>query len=104
MAAADRDTTVAAIAAAMHADLCQIYTDVDGVSAPIRASCPPAQKLDEITYDEMLELASLGAQGVLMEPQRGTGKRKYRVNLEVLSSPPGCRERLSGEDTKVKNC
>ena len=56
------DTTAVAIAASLHADLCQIYTDVEGVYTCDPRIMPEAKKLDEITYDEMLELASLGAQ------------------------------------------
>ena len=56
------DTTAVAIAAVLGADLCQIYTDVDGVYTADPRIVPSARKLDAITYDEMLELASLGAQ------------------------------------------
>ena len=59
------DTTAVAIAAVLHADKCQIYTDVEGVYTADPRKVKNARKLDEITYDEMLELASLGAQ-VLM--------------------------------------
>ena len=59
------DTSAVALAAALKADLCQIYTDVDGVYTTDPRICPNAKKLEEITYDEMLELASLGA-NVLM--------------------------------------
>ena len=55
------DTTAVAIAAALHADLCEIYTDVDGVYTADPRIVPDAKKLDEISFDEMLELASLGA-------------------------------------------
>ena len=55
------DTSAVALAAAFHADLCQIFTDVDGVYTADPRIVPNARKLDEITYDEMLELASLGA-------------------------------------------
>ena len=56
------DTSAVALAAALHADLCQIFTDVDGVYTADPRIVPGARKLAEITYDEMLELASLGAQ------------------------------------------
>ena len=56
------DTSAVAIAASMHADLCQIYTDVDGVYTADPRKIPAARKLDVISYDEMLELATLGAQ------------------------------------------
>ena len=78
------DTTAVAIAAAMNANLCQIYTDVEGVFTADPRKVPNAKKLDEITYDEMLELASLGAQ-VLHNRSVEMAKR-YDVNLEVLSS------------------
>lgn len=81
------DTSAVAIAAVLHADLCQIYTDVDGVYTADPRMVPGAVKLDEITYDEMLELATLGAQ-VLHNRSVEMAKR-YNVNLEVLSSFSG---------------
>lgn len=78
------DTTAVALAAALHADRCQIYTDVEGVYTTDPRKVPAARKLEEITYDEMLELASLGAQ-VLMNRSVELAKR-YGVELEVLSS------------------
>ena len=81
------DTSAVALAAALHADLCQIYTDVDGVYTSDPRTVKGARKLDEITYDEMLELASLGAQ-VLHNRSVEMAKR-YNVNLEVLSSFSG---------------
>ena len=78
------DTSAVAIAAALNADLCQIFTDVDGVYTADPRLVPTAHKLDEITYDEMLELATLGAQ-VLHNRSVEMAKR-YGVNLEVLSS------------------
>ena len=78
------DTTAVAVAAALHADRCQIFTDVEGVYTADPRKVPGARKLDEITYDEMLELASLGAQ-VLHNRSVEMAKR-YGVNLEVLSS------------------
>ena len=88
------DTSAVALAAALHADLCQIYTDVDGVYTADPRLVPSAHKLEEITYDEMLELATLGAQ-VLHNRSVEMAKR-YGVNLEVLSS-------FSGQPgTKVK--
>jgi len=78
------DTTAVAIAAKIHADLCQIYTDVEGVYTSDPRKVPDARKLNEITYDEMLELASLGAQ-VLHNRSVEMAKR-YGVSLEVLSS------------------
>ena len=81
------DTSAVALAAVLHADLCQIYTDVDGVYTADPRSVKGAKKLDEITYDEMLELATLGAQ-VLHNRSVEMAKR-YHVNLEVLSSFSG---------------
>ena len=81
------DTSAVALAAVLHADLCQIYTDVDGVYTADPRLVPNAQKLDEITYDEMLELATLGAQ-VLHNRSVEMAKR-YDVKLEVLSSFSG---------------
>lgn len=81
------DTSAVALAAVLHADLCQIYTDVDGVYTADPRLVPNARKLDEITFDEMLELASLGAQ-VLHNRSVEMAKR-YNVNLEVLSSFSG---------------
>lgn len=78
------DTTAVAFAAALNADLCQIYTDVDGVYTTDPRIVDNAKKLTEISYDEMLELASLGAQ-VLHNRSVEMAKR-YDVNLEVLSS------------------
>ena len=88
------DTSAVALAASLHADLCQIYTDVDGVYTADPRSVTGARKLEEITYDEMLELASLGAQ-VLHNRSVEMAKR-YNVNLEVLSSFTG------NPGTKVK--
>ena len=81
------DTTAVALAVALKADLCQIYTDVDGVYTADPRLVPTAKKLDAITYDEMLELASLGAQ-VLHNRSVELAKR-YQIELEVLSSFTG---------------
>ncbi len=78
------DTTAVALAAALHADSCEIYTDVDGVFTADPRIVPKARKLDEITYDEMLEMASLGA-GVLHNRSVEMAK-KYGVQLVVRSS------------------
>ena len=88
------DTSAVALAAAFRADLCQIYTDVDGVYTTDPRIVPSARKLDEITYDEMLELASQGAQ--VLHNRSVELAKKFRVNLEVVSS----LERKPG--TKVK--
>lgn len=78
------DTSAVAIAAALHADLCEIYTDVDGVYTADPRIVKTAKKLDSISFDEMLELASLGA-GVLHNRSVELAK-KYNVNLMVRSS------------------
>ncbi|MEG0896998.1 MAG: aspartate kinase [Ruthenibacterium sp.] len=78
------DTSAVAIAAALRADLCQIYTDVDGVYTADPRIVPRTRKLDEITFDEMLELASLGAQ--VLNSRSVELAKKYAVNLEVRSS------------------
>ncbi len=78
------DATAVAVAAVLHADKCQIYTDVEGVYTADPRRVAGARKLEEITYDEMLELASLGAQ-VLMNRSVEMAKR-YGVVIEVLSS------------------
>ncbi len=78
------DTTAVALAAALHADACEIYTDVDGVYTADPRIVPNASKLNEITYDEMLELASLGA-GVLHNRSVEMAK-KYGVQIVVRSS------------------
>ena len=88
------DTSAVAIAAAMRADLCQIYTDVDGVYTADPRKVPGAQKLDEITYNEMLELATSGAQ--VLNNRSVEMAKKYNVEMEVLSSIT----RVAG--TKVK--
>ena len=81
------DTSAVALAASLHADLCQIYTDVDGVYTADPRCVPGAKKLDEITFDEMLELATLGAQ-VLHNRSVEMAKR-YNVKMEVISSFSG---------------
>ena len=78
------DTSAVALAAVCHADLCQIYTDVDGIYTADPRLVPNAKKLDEVTFDEMLELASLGAQ--VLHTRSVEMAKKYNVNLEVLSS------------------
>lgn len=78
------DTSAVAIAAALHADKCEIYTDVDGVYTADPRIVPDAKKLHEITYDEMLELASLGAN--VLHNRSVEMAKKYNVKLEVKSS------------------
>ncbi len=78
------DTSAVAIAAALHADRCQIYTDVEGVYTADPRKVEGARKLPEITYDEMLELATLGAQ--VLNTRSVEMAKKYNVEIEVLSS------------------
>ena len=78
------DTSAVAIAAALHADRCQIYTDVEGVYTADPRKVSNTRKLEEITFDEMLELASLGAQ--VLNNRSVELAKKYNVELEVLSS------------------
>lgn len=78
------DTSAVAIAASLHADKCQIFTDVEGVYTADPRKVENAKKLNEITYDEMLELATLGAQ--VLNNRSVEMAKKYSVELEVLSS------------------
>ncbi|WP_394979365.1 aspartate kinase [Candidatus Allofournierella excrementavium] len=78
------DTSAVALAAALHADRCQIYTDVEGVYTADPRKVPGARKLEQISFDEMLELASLGAQ--VLNNRSVELAKKYGVELEVLSS------------------
>lgn len=78
------DTTAVALAAALNADECQIYTDVDGVYTTDPRIVPEAKRLDTVTYDEMLELASLGAK--VLQIRSVEFASKYNVPLRVLSS------------------
>ena len=99
------DTSAVAIAAAMKADLCQIYTDVDGVYSADPRKVDTAKKWDEITYDEMLELAALGAQ--VLNNRSVEMAKKYNVELEVLSSlerKPGTivKENIKMEKTLIR--
>ncbi len=78
------DTTAVAIAAATHADACEIYTDVDGVYSADPRICPNAKKLSRISYDEMLELASLGAK--VLQIRSVEFAKRYQVPVHVRSS------------------
>lgn len=78
------DTTGVALAAALKADECQIYTDVDGVYTTDPRIVPEAKKLDRITFEEMLEMASLGSKVLQIRSVEFAGK--YKVKLRVLSS------------------
>ncbi len=99
------DTSAVAIAASMKADRCQIYTDVDGVYTADPRKVNGAVKLDEIQYDEMLELATLGAQ--VLNNRSVEMAKKYNVELEVLSSlerKPGTivKEHVKMEKTLIR--
>lgn len=95
------DTSAVAIAAAMGADLCQIYTDVDGVYTADPRKVEKAKKLPEITYDEMLELATLGAQ--VLNNRSVEMAKKYNVELEVLSSlAPEIKGTIVKENCKME--
>ncbi|MCR4806046.1 MAG: aspartate kinase [Lachnospiraceae bacterium] len=94
------DTTAVALAAALHADACEIYTDVDGVYTADPRMVPGARKLKEITYDEMLDLATLGA-GVLHNRSVEMAK-KYNVQLVVRSSLNESEGTVVKEDVKVE--
>ncbi len=99
------DTSAVAIAAAMSADRCQIYTDVDGVYSADPRKVTGTVKMDEITYDEMLELATLGAQ--VLNNRSVEMAKKYTVDLGVLSSlerKPGTivKETVKMEKTLIR--
>ncbi len=81
------DTSAAAIAAAINADRCDIYTDVDGVYTADPRVVPTAQKLDKISYKEMLEMAASGAK--VLHPRSVEIAEKYNVQMQVLSSMTG---------------
>ncbi len=78
------DTTAVAVAAALHADLCEIYTDVDGVYTTDPRVVAGARKLERISYDEMLEMANLGAQ--VLHPRAVENAKLFEVSLVVRSS------------------
>ncbi len=99
------DTTAVAIAAALRADVCEIYTDVDGVFTTDPNVCPKARKLSKISYDEMLEMASLGAK--VLQIRSVEFAKKYDVPIHVRSSfndNPGtivCKEEREMEQVVV---
>ncbi len=92
------DLTAIALAAALKADLCQIYTDVDGVYTADPRIVPSAKKLSEISYDEMLELASLGAK--VMQSRSVEFAKKFGVVFEVRSSLNDNPGTIVKEETK----
>ncbi len=98
------DLTAIAMAAAMEADLCQIYTDVDGVHSADPRQAPRARKIDEISYDEMLELAGSGAR--VMQSRAVEFAKKFGIRFEVrssLNSNPGTmvKEETAGMEQVV---
>ncbi len=94
------DTSAVAIAAALRADRCQIFTDVEGVYTADPRKVEDARKLQEITYDEMLELATLGAQ--VLNNRSVEMAKKYNVELEVLSSLKRVPGTIVKEVTKME--
>ena len=95
------DTSAVALAAACHASLCEIYTDVDGVYTTDPRIAPEAKKLSEISFDEMLELASLGAN--VLHNRSVELAKKYNVNLCVRSSITGADGTIVKEVTTVES-
>jgi len=94
-------TTAVALAAALSADLCEIYTDVDGVYTTDPNICPNARRLDKISYDEMLEMASLGAK--VLHTRSVEFAKKYNVPLVVKSSfTDGTGTIVTGEDKDME--
>ena len=94
------DTSAVALAAALHADRCQIFTDVEGVYTADPRKIPKATRPKEITFDEMLELASTGAQ--VLNNRSVELAKKYGVELEVLSSINPIPGTIVKEETKVE--
>jgi len=96
------DTTAVAIAAALKADECHIYTDVDGVYTTDPRVEPKARRLDHITFEEMLEMASLGSKVLQIRSVEFAGK--YNVALRVLSSfKEGCGTLITYEDSQMES-
>ena len=94
------DTTAVALAAALHADACEIYTDVEGVYTADPRIVKDARKLKEITYDEMLELATLGAK--VLHNRSVEMAKKYGVQLVVRSSLNTAEGTVVKEDTNLE--
>ncbi|WP_277118271.1 aspartate kinase [Anaerotignum faecicola] len=94
------DTSAVALAAALNADMCEIYTDVEGVYTADPRVVPDAAKLDEISYDEMLELASLGAK--VLHSRSVEVAKKYNVKLVVRSSMSEAEGTEVKEDVKME--
>lgn len=96
------DTSAVAIAAAMGADICKIYTDVDGVYTADPRKVKNAKKLEAVSYDEMLELASLGAQ--VLNNRSVEMAKKYSIELEVLSSLEDKPGTIIKEKVEMEKC
>lgn len=94
------DTTAVALAAELHADVCEIYTDVDGVYTADPRIVPNARKMEEVTYDEMLEMASLGAK--VLHSRCVEIAKKYGVELLVCSSLNRNSGTMVREKTKME--
>lgn len=94
------DTTAVALAAALNADLCEIYTDVDGVYTSDPRIVPGARKMEEVTYEEMLEFASLGAK--VLHSRCVEMARRYNVKLVVRSSMTREEGTVVKESTKME--
>jgi aspartate kinase len=97
------DTTAVALAAALHADVCEIYTDVDGVYTADPRIVPNAKRLDRVTFEEMLELAACGAK--ILHLRSVEYARRYSVPIHVRSSfstKPGTTVKGSMEDSTVE--
>ncbi|MGO5165799.1 MULTISPECIES: aspartate kinase [unclassified Candidatus Paralachnospira] len=94
------DTTAVALAAALHADACEIYTDVEGVYTADPRIVPNARKMSEVTYDEMLEFASLGAK--VLHNRSVEMAKKYGVQLVVRSSLNYAEGTVVKEETKME--
>ncbi|MBQ4346850.1 MAG: aspartate kinase, partial [Firmicutes bacterium] len=94
------DTTAVALAAALHADLCEIYTDVDGIYTADPRVVKNARKLDSISYDEMLELASLGSR--VLHNRSVELAKKYHLNFVVRSSFNKVDGTFVKEESKVE--
>lgn len=94
------DTTAVALAAVLHADVCEIYTDVEGVYTADPRIVPNARKLSEVSYDEMLEFASVGAK--VLHNRSVEMAKKYGVKMVVLSSMTRAEGTVVKEETKVE--
>lgn len=95
------DTTAVALAAVLHADSCEIYTDVEGVYTADPRIVPNAKKIPEITYDEMLELATLGAK--VLHNRSVEMAKKYGVQLVVRSSLNNAQGTVVKEETDMES-